>query len=343
MKLSIVIICWNDLEHIGPCLRSVYAETRCADFEVIVTDNGSTDGSLEYLQEHFPAVRIVVNGANLGFGPANNAGFDVAAGEYMLILNPDTVIHDRAIEKLVAYADRHPKAAAFGCRTLNSDGSLQGTAHPTPTLWRFFLKAAYLRGLGKLSNFFLADEYVGWDGRTEREIGYHAGCCLLIRSKLLKTLGGFDERFFHQYEDADLCHRVWQSGNSVLFVPDAELTHVGGQNRGRYPIRVVLETERSKYKYFHKHYGIKGATGIRLISLLHWGVRCTGYRCLRFVTRNTALDDRLALYRVLMAWNWRLDPVRFVESGQEPNVGYEPLAGVRAALQPVSQDLRSAR
>jgi GT2 family glycosyltransferase len=326
MKLSIVVICWNDLEHIGPCLRSVYAETKEIDFEVIVTDNGSTDGSLEWVQEHFPGVRIVKNCANLGFGPGNNAGIRVAQGEYVLILNPDTIIHNRALEKLVAYADRHPEAGAFGCRTLNMDGSLQGTAHPRPTLLRYLMRAIFLRWLGRLSDWFLCDEYVGWNGRTEREIGFHAGCCLLVRSKLLKVLGGFDERFFHQFEDADLCHRIWESGRSVLFFPDAELTHIGGQNRGRYPIRVVLETERSKYRYFHKHYGRAGAVGIRYVSLLHWCLRYVGYSALRVVRRKADLDSRLKMYRVLIKWNRSLDPVGFVETGQEPDVGYEPLA-----------------
>lgn len=343
MKLSVVIICWNDLQHIGPCLRSVYDATKAVDFEVIVADNGSTDNSLLYVREHFTEVRIVANGANLGFGRGNNAGIRAAKGEYVLILNPDTIIHNRALEKLVAYADRHPEAGAFGCRTLNLDGSLQGTAHPRPTLCRYLIRALRLRQLGRLSDFFLSDEYVGWNGLTERKIGFHAGCCLLVRSKLLNELGGFDERFFHQFEDADLCHRIWKTGSSVLYFPDAEVTHIGGQNRGRYPINVVLETERSKYKYFHKHYGVKGAVGIRCISLLHLCLRYLGYRCLRVFRRDVALDNRLKMYRVLIKWNWHLNPIRFVKSGQEPNVGYEPLDSASNALQRASQKLEVVR
>jgi GT2 family glycosyltransferase len=210
---------------------------------------------------------------------------------------------------------------------LNLDGSLQGTAHPRPTLFRFLIKALYLRWLGRFSEFFLADEYIGWNGRTERQIGYQAGCSLLIRTKLLRSLAGFDERFFHQYEDADLCHRVWESGSLVLFCPQSELTHIGGQNRGRYPIKVILETERSKYKYFHKHYGVRGALGIRIITLIHWSIRFLGYGGLCLFRRNEALENRIKMYGVLLAWNWRLKPVAFVTTGQEPDVGYEPLAG----------------
>src|SRR6267143_4870445 len=125
MRLSIVVICWNDLKVIKDCLESVYRETSTITFEVIVSDNGSTDTSVEYIREHFPHVRIVENGANLGFARGNNAGINVARGEYVLILNPDTIIRDSALEKLVAYADRCPEGGAFGCRVLNPDGSFQ--------------------------------------------------------------------------------------------------------------------------------------------------------------------------------------------------------------------------
>jgi GT2 family glycosyltransferase len=327
VRLSIVIICWNDLKDIAVCLQSVYAQTKAIDFEVIVTDNGSTDGSLAYVREHFPAVRIVANGANIGFGPGNNAGFRVARGEYVLILNPDTIIHDRALEKLVAYADQHPAAGAFGCRALNSDGSFQGTAQPRPTVFGYLIGALYLRRLGRLADVFEADGYAGWDGRSEREVGFQAGCCLLVRAKLLKALGGFDERLFHQFEDADLCHRVWKSGSPVLFYPGAEITHIGGQNRGRYPIKVILETQRSKYKYFHKHYGPDGARRIRWVSLIEYGLRYVGYSLLRCFKRNEALENRLKMYRVGIKWHWGLDPVRFIETGAEPDLGYAPLAG----------------
>ena len=326
MKLSIVIISWNDRKYIVDCLESVYAQTRSIPFEVIVADNGSTDGSRELVRERFPKARIVENNANLGFGPGNNAAIAVARGEYVLILNPDTIVHDRALEKLVAYADAHPQAGAFGCRTLNEDGTLQHTARPLPTVWRSLVAALYLRWLGKFSNAFLSDTYLDWDGRSDREIGFQAGCSLLVRGALLKQLGGFDERFFHQFEDADLCQRVWLSGQSVLFCPAAEITHIGGQKRGGYPVKVVLETERSKYRYFHKHGGVKGLKRIRLVCLLALGVRYAGYALLHLVRRGGALEERLELYRILFRWHRKIDPVRFIQTGEEPALGYEPLS-----------------
>jgi GT2 family glycosyltransferase len=326
LKLSIVIICWNDLKVILDCLASIYRETSAISFEVVVSDNGSTDGSLESIRERFPEVRIVENGANLGFARGNNAGIDVACGEYVLILNPDTIIHDRALERLVGYAETRPDAGAFGCRVLNPDGSFQNPARPLPTVRGALVSALYVRWLSRLSDAFEADLYCNWAGRTERPIGFQSGCCLMVRRRLLEQLQGFDERFFYHFEETDLCCRIWNSGSRVVFYPGAEITHLGGQSVGRFPIRFALETYRSRYRYFYKHFGVAGARRIRWITLLDLWVRRAGYGLAQTVNRSDSRKNRLAMYSVALAWNWRLDPVQFIGVGAEPDLGYAPLA-----------------
>ena len=325
MKLSIVIICWNDRKVIIPCLRSIFQETQNVRFEVIVSDNGSTDGSLDEIRSQFPSVHIVENRANLGFSRGNNAGIRNASGDYILILNPDTIILDRALDKLVAFAEQHPDAGAFGCRVLNPDGSFQNPARPVPSLSGYLVAALNLRWLGRISHSFLSDVYPAWDGRTERAIGFQSGCCILFRSKLLKELGGFDERFFYHFEESDLCFRVWKADSSILFCPGSEITHLGGQSVGRFPIRFALETYRSGYRFFYKHYGKRGATQLRRINLLGLALRYPCYRALSFIRKSEALEDRLSAYRVALRWNLQLDPLLFVNSGVEPELGYPPL------------------
>jgi GT2 family glycosyltransferase len=325
LKLSVVVICWNDEKCILDCLTSVYAETRATPFEVIVVDNASTDGSVLSVVEAFPQARLIKNKANLGFGPGNNVGIQAASGEYVLILNPDTIIRERALDKLVAYADRHPEAGAFGCRVLNHDGSLQHSAQPRPTVWRYLIAALCLRQLGRWSNLFLSDTYSGWRGSTEREIGFQAGCCLLVRNQLLQSLGGFDARFSHQFEDADLCHRIWNSGSKVLFCPEAEIMHLGGRNRGNYPTKVILETERSKYRYFFKHYSSKGVRRIRWVSIIAVVLRYLGYQTLRTIGWNKAGRDRVDLWRLLLVWHWRVNPSEFVNEEPGRRNDSEPL------------------
>ena len=326
MKLSIVIICWNDLKVIQDCIRSIYAETEGVDYEIIVSDNGSNDGSLDHIRSEFPGVRIVENGANLGFAKGNNSGINATRGEYVLILNPDTIILDKALDKLLEFASLHPEAGAFGCRVLNPDGTYQNPARPLPSNLGFLVAALNMRWLGMFSKMFESDTYYNWEGRTERMVGYQSGCCVLVRAQLLKDLGGFDERFFYHFEETDLCCRVWESGSLVLFCPQAEITHLGGQSVGRFPIRFTLETYRGQFRYFYKHFGIKGVVRARRILLLHLSIRAAGYALMRSFKNTEELRNRLQLYKVALRWNWALNPRQFIEHGVEPDVGYLPLA-----------------
>src|SRR4051812_38582081 len=159
MKLSIVIICWNDLKVISDCLKSIFTWTQSVDFEVIVSDNGSTDGSVEAIRRQFPTVQVIENGKNLGFAKGNNVGIWASNGEYILILNPDTYMHERTLDKWINFADRHPEAGAFGCRVLNPDGSYQESASPFPTLMGDLIAALYIRPLAYISDFFTSDTY----------------------------------------------------------------------------------------------------------------------------------------------------------------------------------------
>jgi GT2 family glycosyltransferase len=320
VKLSIVVLCWNDKTVIGDCLRSIYEETREIDFEVIVSDNGSSDGSIEFIHQAYPRARVLENGKNLGFAQGNNVGIAQTAGQYVLILNPDTIVHNHALENLVAFADRHPEAGAFGCRVLNRDGSFQGPARPFPTIWRNWIAALYLRPLAYLSDVFTSDTYTGWDGLTEREIDWQSGCCIMCRSDVLKDLGGFDEQFFYHYEEVDLCRRVWNAGYSVRYTPEAAITHLGGQSVNRFPLRFELEKCRSRYRYFYKHFGAVGARRSRLTNLAWIRVRQLGWRLACICPSIHGLKERLEMYHRTAYWNAHIDPVKFIQNGEEPIV-----------------------
>jgi hypothetical protein len=289
------------------------------EIEVIVSDNGSTDGSCEFIHKNFPQVRVIENGINLRFGKGNNVGIAVSTGEYVLILNPDTIIHEGALDRFVKFADRHPEAGGFGCRVLNSDGSYQGSARPFPTIWREWLAALYLRPLGYISDAFVSDKYVRWNGETERSIDWQSGCCLLVRGEVLKGLGGFDEQFYYYYEDLDLCHRIWDAGYPVVYTPDVTITHLGGQStNGRFPIAFALDKYRNRYRYFYKYFGRRGVRRCRHVSIAWLLIRRVGYTLVQYVRPSDALRRRLELYRAAVEWNWRVDPVQLVENGKEP-------------------------
>lgn len=326
-RLSIVVLCWNNQAVIHDAIRSIYDTTKEVDFEIIVSDNGSEDGCVEGIRKAFPNpnLRVVESKANLGFARGNNAGIVMAQGEYILILNSDTIVHEAALDKLVQFADRHPEGGAFGCRVLYPDGRYQPSAMVAMTVRRWWIQAFGLHYLGHLSSMFLSGAYYGWRGDTEREVDFQSGCCVMFRGSLLKELGGFDPQFFFQNEDVDLCKRIWKAGYKVLFTPQAEITHLGGQSAKRARTRVDLETHRSRYKYFYKHYGERGAVQVR-------------YPVLFFLVRQWALARLVSLWRpsdtnkgiaeslgVQIRWNYRLDPVRFVMCREEPDLGFAPM------------------
>jgi GT2 family glycosyltransferase len=320
VKLSIVIICWNDWKVIENCLRSICESTHEIEYEVIVSDNGSTDGSVEKIRQQFPTVWVVENRANLGFTKGNNVGIREARGEYVLILNPDTIIHEGSLDRWMKFADQHPEAGAFGCRVHNPDGSYQRSGRPFPTISRYLVAAFGLRFLGRLPRPVLLDEYEGWKGDTERDVDWQSGCCLLIRGDLLRKLGGFDEQFFYQFDEVDLCKRVWNAGYRIRFTPEVSITHLGGQSVGRFPVRFAVEVCRNGYRYFYKHYGSRGARQYRRVVLLRLGLRQAGYGLLNLVRPNDTVRSRLQMYRTTLRWNRQLDPIEFVQHGTEQPV-----------------------
>lgn len=303
------------------CLQSIFDGTYSTEFEVIISDNGSTDGSIEFVRQTYPTVRVIENGVNLRFSRGNNVGIHECKGEYILILNPDTFIHEGSLDRWVRFAENHPEAGAFGCRVLNEDGSYQGCARPLPTLTGYLIGALYLRLLSRISESFPSDTYARWKGDTVRTIGWQAGCAVMFQGKLLKRLGGFDERFFYYCEDVDLCHRVWRAGYPIIYAPDVTITHLGGQSTiVRAPQSFEVDKYRNRYRYFYKYYGRSGVRRYRIITLLWLIVRWAGYSLAQVAKPDPSRRLRLDLYVVALKWNWCVDAVRYVEMEQEPNI-----------------------
>ena len=167
MKLSIVILCWNDLKVISDCLQSIYATTQKTEFEVIVSDNGSTDGSVEHIRSKFPQVQVIENGRNLRFAKGNNVAIQASRGDYVLILNPDTIMLEGALDGMVKYAEQHPEAGAFGCRVAFPNGVLQPVQRPIFTLRSEWCWALGLGALARFSEWFHSGSYANWHGETE--------------------------------------------------------------------------------------------------------------------------------------------------------------------------------
>lgn len=328
MKLTIIILCWNDAKVISDCLWSIYATTRSTEFEVLVSDNGSTDGSIEFIRKNYPQVQVIENGKNLRFAKANNVGIRASRGDYVLILNPDTIIHEGTLDGIVAFAERHHEASAYGCRVTNADGSYQVSARPFTSPKSDWIVALQLRSLGHISSWFSSDMYVNWKGDTQREVDWISGCFILVRGDVLRALGGFDEQFFYYYEDMDLCRRIWESGHSIIYTPIFGITHLKGESTHKRlpPINFVLDGQITRYLYYKKYYGEWGLHQARYISLVSSSLRWLAYKVAEAVSRGFNRKAHLQQLETLIKWHYLVNPIHLVENGEEPELGMK-LAG----------------
>ncbi len=227
-RVSVIIVNWNTRQMLEECLGSVFSETPSLSLEVIVIDNGSADGSGQMCKSRFPQAKLIENTENVGFARAMNQGFEIARGEYALMLNSDTVVLDRAIEKSILFADTRPDAGIIGCRLLNPDRSFQDSCFRFPSLLGLFLTGTHL------SQFFKHNYWLNWDryGFQQwtclREVDCVMGSFMLIRRRVLEDVGLLDTDYFMYGEETDFAFRVHKAGWKTLYFPDAETVHVRG-------------------------------------------------------------------------------------------------------------------
>ena len=271
--VSVVVISYNTRKLTGECLRSVFAETRDVSFEVIVVDNASSDGSVAEITENCPQAKLVASSENIGFARANNLAMQGAHGRYVLLLNPDTVVLNGAIDKLVRFADSNPEYSIFGGRTLFPDGTLNPSCcWGKPTIWNTFCRAVGLSAAAPNSEFLNEDTYGGWQRDTVREVDLVSGCFLLMRRELWEHLAGFDASYFMYGEDWDLCLRAQAIGGRCLHCPDAEIVHYGGASE---PVRAdkLVRLFQTKVKLYRVHWGVVRSR-ILILMLWVWALRC---------------------------------------------------------------------
>lgn len=241
VDLSIVLVSYNTKEYTLKALESVFAETTLTSFEVIVVDNESSDGSLDAIKEAFPNVKGYASGGNLGFAGGVQYGVQRSTGKYILLLNPDTIILDGAIDKLMAFASAHPENGIWGGVTLNDDLSINTQhawcRHSFSTL---FFSAMGLSKIFNKSCFFNRDNYGCWDRTTTKEVDILSGCFFLTTRELWEKTGGLDTTFFMYAEEADLCLRAKKLGYQPIVTPDSKLVHVGGVSHSRFSRKLVM-------------------------------------------------------------------------------------------------------
>jgi len=246
-KIGIIVVTYEPGETLASFLDSV-AGAYHGPAEVVLADNGSTDGSIEAAEQR-EGVGLVRTGGNLGFGTAANRGAAVVdrSAEFFLVANPDVVLHPGSIDALVRAARRYPRAGVLGPAILTPGGDLYPSARALPTLW---LGAGHaVLGWVWPRNPWTRSYRAENTGVHERAAGWLSGSCLLLRRRAFEQIDGFDEQYFMYFEDVDLGRRMQQAGWESWYIPDAVVTHLGGHSTERQGARMVAAHHRSAYRY----------------------------------------------------------------------------------------------
>ncbi|GIU93780.1 MAG: glycosyl transferase [Gaiellaceae bacterium] len=279
--VAVVVVTYDALPWIEQCLTSV------AGTPTVVVDHGSRDGTVPFVRERFPEVRVLEQ-ENLGLGAGWNRGVRETESRYVLLLNADAWLLGDALERLVAFADAHPRAAVVGPRLRYPDGRLQRSVRGFPTLWRLATEYLFLRKLAPRTQALNAFYAGGFDHDEVRKAEFLMGACLLVRRAAIEEVGGLDEEYFLFSEETDWCYRFRQAGWEVVFFPGAECVHVGGASHGGRMYREIL---RGHLRFLAKHRGPREAERARKLLLLAMRLRARVFR-----------RERAALARELADW-----------------------------------------
>jgi GT2 family glycosyltransferase len=250
--LSILIVTYNSRREIGRCLQSLIDTPPAFDHEIVVIDNASPDGTAAFVREHWPGVRVLDAGGNLGFGRANNLGFHQTFGDLVLLLNPDTVVRPGSVDTLLGALAARPDAAAAGPRLVERDGraelSFGRMVSPLAEFRQKLLVAGHERHVAAISRM------VERMTRAPRDVEWASGACLLVRRPDAEAAGLFDERYFLYLEDVDFCAALRARGRRILFVPAAEVLHLRGQSRRSARRATEQAYRRSQLAFYEKHH-----------------------------------------------------------------------------------------
>lgn len=266
MKLTVIIVNYNVKYFLEQCLLSVNKACSGIDSEIIVVDNNSVDGSTKIVKEKFPLVTLIENKENLGFSKANNQGIKISHGEYILILNPDTVVEEDTFRKSLTFMDAHPDAGGLGVKMIDGKGKFLPESKrglPTPSV--AFCKIFGLSRLFPKSKIFGRYHLGFLDKDKSHEVDIIAGAFMLLRRKTLDKTGLLDEAFFMYGEDIDLSYRITKAGYKNYYFPETRIIHYKGESTKKSSINYVLVFYNAMLIFARKHFTQKNA---RMFSLL---------------------------------------------------------------------------
>ncbi len=303
MKLSVIIVNYNVRHFLEQAVSSALRALKNIQGEVIVVDNASVDDSVQMIRNNFPQVKVICQLENVGFAKANNLGLRLAAGEYILYLNPDTIVEEMCFEKCISRMDSHPEIGALGVPMLDGSGNyLPESKRGFPNLWNSFCKMA---GLGRLfpSSRWFNGYYLGHLSYKESHyVDVLSGAFFFTRRALMEKIGGFDESYFMYGEDIDLSYRIQKQGYKNFYFTDTRIIHFKGESTSKGSLNYVKHFYQAMIIFARKH--LRGFSawglGVLLTGLIwmHAGFYFFKNRVLKYWL--LAFDTAIMLFGFLM-------------------------------------------
>lgn len=312
INLSIIIVNWNTKQLSLNCIASIYRKVHRSTFEIIMVDNGSTDGSVEAVSQTYPAVKVIANAANLGFARANNVALKNISGLYAVLLNSDTILKESALDKMYDFMEHHPQTGMCGPQLLNKDGSKQKSVGDFPTLLTEFMSKRLIRILFP-EKYVQAFKFKNAEFNDPAEVDFIVGACMVVRKAAMDAIGMLDEDYFFLYEEVDWCFRMKKAGWLIYHLPDVEIYHLGGQSMKEMNLRARTESWWSRYLFFKKNLKLSLVAWYGLL-LLGFGqnlYQFLVYTLLNLVTLFSLkrLRKRWFMFSYLLVWHVRGRPV----------------------------------
>ena len=268
--LSVIILSWNTRDLLEACLRSLEDSVQDVDFETVVVDNASEDGSLDLVTDRFPGVRLIVNAKNEGYARGNNIGIRAAKGDYLLLLNSDTEVEDHALDRMVGFLAENPDYGACGAQLFYPDGRVQRACMRFPTLATTLFFDTFIERLWPgnpvVRRYFMRE----FDHRSSIDVDQPPGACCMAPRSVVDLVGLLDEELWLFYNDVDWCLRIRRAGYKIRFLTEAQVVHHGGGSTRKYA-DFSLEWHRNRVRYFRKHFGLAGTWATRFAALIKAG------------------------------------------------------------------------
>jgi GT2 family glycosyltransferase len=263
------------------------------------------DGSVQMIATEFLNVRLIANHENRGFAAANNQGIAISRGRYVLMLNPDTVVLDGAIDKMISWCDQHEDVGCAGCQVLETQTVIQQTCFADPDPLILFLVETGIQKFIPNMPFLLNPEYRGWDRRSEKDVDVVSGMFMLIPRSVMDSVGELDEQFFVYAEEADLCRRIRRGGLRCVFTPAARILHLegGGKSTSQIKPRMHVQLQKSMLIYNRKHNGLFGLITVKtmyiVLKAIRWGLSAP----IAIFTQNRNLKARARLAGISLRYH----------------------------------------